>query len=59
MKRALLTGIGGQDSSFLAELLLEKDYKVFGTYRPVDNLENVQHLEGRITRLQADLKRNA
>lgn len=32
-KRALITGITGQDGSYLAELLLEKDYKVFGTIR--------------------------
>ncbi|MGM5469169.1 GDP-mannose 4,6-dehydratase [Flavobacteriaceae bacterium LMO-SS05] len=33
MKKALITGITGQDAAYLAELLLEKGYKVFGTYR--------------------------
>ena len=33
MKRALITGITGQDGAYLAQLLLEKGYKVFGTYR--------------------------
>lgn len=33
MKTALITGITGQDGAYLAELLLEKNYKVDGTYR--------------------------
>ena len=33
MKKAIITGITGQDGAYLAELLLEKGYKVFGTYR--------------------------
>ncbi|MFD1161310.1 MULTISPECIES: GDP-mannose 4,6-dehydratase [Hwangdonia] len=33
MKKALITGITGQDAAYLAELLLDKDYKVYGTYR--------------------------
>ena len=33
MKKALITGITGQDGSYLAKLLLEKGYKVYGTYR--------------------------
>jgi len=50
MKRALITGITGQDGSFLAELLLEKGYKVFGLarreswYRP----NNASHLSDKI-----------
>ena len=49
-KKALITGITGQDASFLAELLLEKDYAVFGLarkeswYRP----NNSSHLSGKI-----------
>lgn len=35
MKRALITGITGQDGAYLAALLLEKGYEVFGTYRRV------------------------
>lgn len=40
MKTAFITGITGQDGSYLAELLLEKNYKVFGLVRmsSVDNL---------------------
>ena len=33
MKKALITGITGQDAAYLAELLLEKGYLVYGTYR--------------------------
>lgn len=33
MNTAVITGITGQDGAYLAELLLEKGYKVFGTYR--------------------------
>lgn len=33
MKKALITGITGQDGSYLAEFLLEKDYEVFGLYK--------------------------
>jgi GDPmannose 4,6-dehydratase len=33
MKKAVITGITGQDGSYLAALLLEKGYKVYGTYR--------------------------
>ncbi|MGZ3298958.1 MAG: GDP-mannose 4,6-dehydratase, partial [Asticcacaulis sp.] len=33
MKTAIITGIGGQDGAYLAELLLNKGYRVYGTYR--------------------------
>lgn len=48
MKRALITGITGQDGSFLAEFLLEKGYEVHGTIRrsSVDFRERIAHLEG-------------
>ncbi len=48
MKKALITGITGQDGSFLAELLLEKGYDVHGTIRrsSVDYRERIAHLEG-------------
>lgn len=46
---ALITGITGQDGSYLAELLLEKGYDVHGTIRrsSVDYRERIAHLEGR------------
>ena len=49
MKTALITGITGQDGSYLAELLLEKGYDVHGTIRrsSVDYRERIAHLEGR------------
>ncbi len=49
MKTALITGITGQDGSFLAEFLLEKGYEVHGTIRrsSVDFRERIAHLEGR------------
>lgn len=45
-KRALITGVTGQDGSYLAELLLEEGYKVFGLMRRVStpNIANIQHL---------------
>lgn len=49
MKKALITGITGQDGSFLAELLLEKGYDVHGTIRrsSTDFRERIAHLEGK------------
>lgn len=48
MKKALITGITGQDGSYLAELLLDKGYDVHGTIRrsSVDYRERIAHLEG-------------
>ena len=48
MKKALITGITGQDGSYLAEFLLEKGYDVHGTIRrsSVDFRERIAHLEG-------------
>jgi len=56
-KRALITGITGQDGSYLAELLLEKDYEVYGMVRrsSTENFERIDHLTDRITLIQADL----
>lgn len=47
MKRALITGVTGQDGSFLSELLLEKEYEVHGVIRrsSTDNRERIRHLE--------------
>ena len=48
MRTALITGITGQDGSFLAEFLLDKGYEVHGTIRrsSVDYRERIAHLEG-------------
>ena len=48
MKKALITGVTGQDGSYLAELLLEKGYEVYGMIRrsSVDYRERIAHLEG-------------
>ena len=57
MKRALITGINGMDGSHLADLLLEKGYKVYGMERRTSspNRTNTKHLEGKITFLHGDL----
>jgi GDPmannose 4,6-dehydratase len=56
-RRALITGITGQDGSYLAELLLEKDYEVFGMTRraSTENVERISHLIDRVTLVQGDL----
>jgi GDPmannose 4,6-dehydratase len=56
-KRALVTGVTGQDGSYLAELLLDEGYEVFGMVRraSTENFERVSHLVDRITLVQADL----
>jgi GDPmannose 4,6-dehydratase len=56
-KTALITGITGQDGSYLAELLLSKGYKVCGIVRraSTDNGQRLEHLRHRLTLLQADL----
>jgi len=56
-KAALITGITGQDGSYLAELLLSKGYNVYGIVRrsSTENFERIAHLTGRIALLQADL----
>ena len=57
MKRALITGITGQDGSYLAELLLEKGYEVHGIVRraSTETFERINHLAGKINLHQADL----
>lgn len=57
MKRALITGITGQDGPYLAEFLLTKGYKVFGTVRRLStpNLDNIRHIKDQIELLSADL----
>lgn len=57
MKRALITGISGQDGSYIAELLLEKGYEVHGITRRLSapNLWRIEHLLDRIQLHAADL----
>ena len=57
MPSALITGITGQDGSYLAELLLEKGYTVHGMVRraSTENFERIHHLRNRINLHQADL----
>jgi GDPmannose 4,6-dehydratase len=56
-RRALITGITGQDGSYLAELLLDRGYEVFGMTRraSTENLERIDHLLDRVSLLQGDL----
>ena len=56
-RRALITGISGQDGSLLAELLLEQEYVVFGIVRrPVsESYPNLESIRARLTLIQADL----
>ena len=56
-KRAVVTGITGQDGSYLAEFLLEKGYEVIGVVRrsSLPNLGRIQHLLGRVSLRPADL----
>src|SRR5947209_6741671 len=57
MKKALITGITGQDGSYLADWLLEKGYEVHGVVRraSTENFERIAHVEGRVRLHQADL----
>jgi GDPmannose 4,6-dehydratase len=57
MKTALITGITGQDGSYLAELLLEKGYRVYGLVRRSSTVtfERIQHIQHRIELLPGDL----
>src|SRR5713226_5218691 len=57
VRRALITGITGQDGSYLAEFLLEKGYSVFGMVRRAskENFERIEHIRTRLELRQADL----
>ncbi|MCQ2527849.1 MAG: GDP-mannose 4,6-dehydratase [Saccharofermentans sp.] len=57
MKRALITGITGQDGSYLAELLLEKGYEVYGIWRRKAYVDygNIEHLKDKVTLIYADM----
>jgi GDPmannose 4,6-dehydratase len=56
-KVALITGITGQDGSYLAEQLLEKDYKVYGFYRrsSTPHFERIEHLLDKIEMIDGDV----
>jgi GDPmannose 4,6-dehydratase len=56
-KRALITGITGQDGSYLAELLLQKDYEVFGMVRRTStiNFERIRHIQDQINLVSGDM----
>lgn len=56
-RRALITGVTGQDGSYLAEFLLEKDYEVYGLRRRTStpNYENVVHIKDKIKWISGDL----
>lgn len=55
--RALITGVTGQDGSYLAEFLLDKGYEVTGLVRrsSTENFERIAHIKDRLTLIQADL----
>jgi GDPmannose 4,6-dehydratase len=57
MKKALITGITGQDGSYLAELLLSKGYEVYGMMRrsSTEANERIEHLKGKVTLVNGDL----
>lgn len=57
MKKALITGITGQDGSYLAELLLEKGYKVYGLVRRKSKLDfnNAEHLKDKVEFIFGDM----
>jgi len=57
MLKALITGITGQDGSYLAEFLLDKGYEVYGMLRrsSVENLERIKHIKDNIKFVQSDL----
>lgn len=56
-KKVLITGITGQDGSYLAELLLKKGYRVYGMVRrsSTETFERINHIKDQITLVQADL----
>lgn len=56
-RRALITGITGQDGSYLAEFLLDKGYEVYGVIRrsSTERFERIAHIQDKITLIQADL----
>src|SRR6185295_19742443 len=57
MKTALITGITGQDGSYLADFLLGKGYRVIGMVRraSLERYERIEHIRGRVELAQGDL----
>lgn len=57
MPRALITGITGQDGSYLAEFLLERGYEVFGLVRSTSlgTFERIEHILGRVNVIEGDM----
>jgi GDPmannose 4,6-dehydratase len=57
MKRALITGITGQDGSYLAELLLDKGYEVYGIIRRKSKVDygNIEHLRDKVNLIYGDM----
>ncbi|MBU4482506.1 MAG: GDP-mannose 4,6-dehydratase [Actinobacteria bacterium] len=57
MVRALVTGVTGQDGSYLAEFLLDKGYEVYGMVRrsSVENFNRIEHIRDKLKFVQADL----
>ena len=57
MMKALITGITGQDGSYLADLLLDKGYQVYGMVRrsSTENFDRIEHIKDKVTLVQADL----
>ena len=57
MPKALITGITGQDGSYLAEFLLDKGYEIVGLVRRSStvNFERIGHIQARITLVSGDL----
>jgi len=56
-KKALITGVTGQDGSYLAEFLLQQDYEVIGMVRRTStvNFQRIQHIQDKLTLAQGDL----
>jgi len=56
-RKALITGVTGQDGSYLAELLLEKGYEVYGMVRKTSHLQypNISHIQEELILIQSDL----
>ncbi len=57
MKRALITGITGQDGSYLADFLLEKGYDIYGMVRRSSTItyERISHIQENLKLIQGDL----
>ena len=57
MPKALITGVTGQDGSYLAEFLLSQGYQVFGMVRRTStiNFDRIRHIQDRIELVQGDL----